>query len=297
MLQQTRVDAVVPYYNAWLESFPTIDALANADEHAVLKKWEGLGYYSRARNLHAAAKVVREAHNGAVPSSYEQLRALPGVGDYTAGAILSIAHRVPAPAVDGNVRRVLSRLFDVDAEPAELRALAARLVDVEQPGDFNQSVMELGATVCTPRSPSCFACPVAHHCDARKNGTIELRPRKKAKKQIPTARVLTLVTLHNGRVVLRRRPRSGLFAGLWEFPESSRLPNDAVEIGQFDHRLTHRRIVHDVWLSHRKKKLHADQAWVPLEDLADYALPKAQRSIADALSRPITATSRRPSSG
>ena len=283
MLQQTRVDAVIPYYNAWLSSFPTLDALADADEQAVLKKWEGLGYYSRARNLHAAARLVRERYNSTVPASYDDLRSLPGVGDYTAGAILSIAHQIPAPAVDGNVRRVLSRLFDVDAEPAELRATADELVDAERPGDFNQALMELGARVCTPRSPSCFACPLMLVCAARKHGTIELRPRKKPKKQIPTFRCITLVTLQNEQVILRQRPATGLLASLWEFPAVPKAPRTAASLGEFEHVFTHQRIIYDVWLTNRSRKLLPSERLVLLDDLNDYALPNAQRRIAKAV--------------
>ncbi len=165
MLQQTRVDAVVPYYERWLRRFPTLHALATAEPDEVLRAWEGLGYYARARNLHRAARVVRERHAGDVPSEPAALRELPGVGDYTAGAIASIAFGRREPAVDGNVRRVLARLLDVaDPPPARLRAVAAALVPAERPGDFNQALMELGALVCTARVPRCADCPVRGVC-------------------------------------------------------------------------------------------------------------------------------------
>jgi A/G-specific adenine glycosylase len=220
MAQQTRIDTVLPYFERWIERFPDVDTLADAPIDDVLKQWEGLGYYSRARNLHAAARVLRERHAGAIPDSYDALRALPGVGDYTAGAVASIAFGVPEPAVDGNVRRVLSRLLDEPAPSASrLRAVAAALVPADRPGDFNQALMELGARVCTPRSPRCTACPVAQHCAARAAGTQEDRPARRPKQAIPRYDVATVVLRNSdGRVLLVRRPPHGLLAGMWSFP-------------------------------------------------------------------------------
>ena len=220
MLQQTRVDTVIPYWERWLERFPTVETLAEAELDDVLKEWEGLGYYSRARNLHGAARMVRERFDGDVPSDPDTLRELPGVGPYTAGAIASIAYGVPTPAVDGNVRRVLARLYDLEAPTAaELRTLAAALVPDDRPGDFNQALMELGATICTPRSPDCDACPLAEWCEARRLGVQELRPLPRAKKPIPEETVRTAVIVRgDGALLLARRPEDGLLGGLWEFP-------------------------------------------------------------------------------
>jgi A/G-specific adenine glycosylase len=220
MAQQTRIDTVVAYFERWIRRFPDIDTLADAPLDDVLKQWEGLGYYSRARNLHAAARVLRERHAGVVPSSPAELRALPGIGDYTAGAVASIAYGIRAPAVDGNVRRVLSRLLDEPApSAARLRTVAAALVPPERPGDFNQALMELGSRVCTPRSPRCASCPIAQHCASRAAGTQEDRPTRKPKRSIPRYDVATVV-LHNSddRVLLVRRPPLGLLAGMWSFP-------------------------------------------------------------------------------
>lgn len=220
MLQQTRVETVRGYYEPWLERFPNVDALAEADDDDVLKAWEGLGYYRRARNLHRAARVVREQCDGSIPSSYDALRALPGVGDYTAGAVASIAFGHRVPAVDGNVRRVLARLLDVaEPKPAWLRERAAELVDDDRPGDWNQALMELGATICKPRAPECGACPVSEWCAARAAGTQSLRPAAPSRREVPTA-IIVLAVLHRGGTVLvAKRPPTGLLAAMWAFPE------------------------------------------------------------------------------
>lgn len=220
MLQQTRVDAVVPYYERWMQRFPDVSALADAAQDDVLKTWEGLGYYSRARNLQRGAQVVRERYNGRVPDTAELLRELPGVGAYTAGAIASIAFNRLEPAVDGNVRRVFCRLLDRGEIPAaELSGLVRNAVDPARPGDFNQALMELGATVCTPRAPACDVCPVMEHCAAYRAGTQLERPERKRKKAVPERHFATAVILdQRGRAVLQQRPANGLLGGLWEFP-------------------------------------------------------------------------------
>jgi A/G-specific adenine glycosylase len=264
MAQQTRIDTVVPYFERWIARFPDVAALAAAPVDDVLRQWEGLGYYSRARNLHAAARVVRDRHAGELPPSYDQLRALPGIGDYTAGAVASIAFGVRAPAVDGNVRRVLARLLDeADPAPARVRQVAAALVPADRPGDFNQAVMELGAMVCTPRSPRCDRCPVAPLCAARAAGTQLDRPARKARAAVPAFDIATAVLCNSdGRVLLVRRPPQGLLADMWSFPgvelgegedaaaAAARLAAaltggaataEPVHIGSIDHTFSHRR--------------------------------------------------------
>jgi A/G-specific adenine glycosylase len=220
MLQQTRVETVARYYGPWLERFPDLAALADAEEDAVLKAWEGLGYYRRARNLHRAARSCRERPDGSLPSSYAELRVLPGVGAYTAGAVASIAFGEAVPAADGNVRRVLARLFDVpEPKPAWLRNAAAGLVDPRRPGDWNQALMELGATVCVPRAPRCEACPVSAWCRARAVGTEAERPGRAVRRE-PRRATFALAVLRDGaRVLLERRPAEGLLGGMWAFPE------------------------------------------------------------------------------
>jgi len=230
MLQQTRVEAVVPYYLRWMERFPDLTALAAADEDEVLGLWEGLGYYSRARNLHRAVRVVRDRLGGRVPHEAAELLRLPGVGSYTAGAVASIAFGAVEPAVDGNVRRVLSRLYDLaDPSGAELTARAAGLVDPERPGDFNQALMDLGATVCTPRSPGCSGCPLRTLCRAHARGTVAERPTRRKRPARPHRRfALAVLADAQRRVLFVRRPREGLLGGLWAFPEAEiARPEDA----------------------------------------------------------------------
>lgn len=230
MLQQTRVAAAIPYYERWLERFPTLDALADADIDDVLKAWEGLGYYSRARNLHAAARIVRERYAGSMPASTDDLCRLPGIGEYTAGAIASIVYGHAEPAVDGNVRRVMSRLKDHDLAGRALHDAAKALVPQPRPGDFNQAMMELGATVCVPRSPDCGACPVTEHCAAYRNGTQALRPAPKQKPDVPVVNVgVAVLRDARGRILLVRRPETGLLAGMWELPGCATSNGDAPE--------------------------------------------------------------------
>jgi A/G-specific adenine glycosylase len=224
MLQQTQVATVVPYFERFVARFPTLAALAEAEEDEVLALWSGLGYYARGRNLLRAARETRTRHGG-LPASVEALRALPGFGPYTAGAVASIAFAIPAPAVDGNVARVLARIFAVEGAPASpifrrrVEALAAELVHPRRPGDLNQALMELGATVCA-RQPDCGRCPVAPVCAARAHGRAAELP---APRRRPTRRALVLacaIVRENGRVLLARRPAEGLFGGLWAPPSA-----------------------------------------------------------------------------
>lgn len=305
MLQQTRVDAVIPFYERWMQRFPTLDALADAPPDDVLKAWEGLGYYSRARNLHSAARVVRERHAGQLPGAYAALRSLPGVGDYTAGAIASIVHHQPEPAVDGNVRRVLSRFYDRDLEGKPLRAAAAALVPAERPGDFNQALMELGATICVPRNPRCDSCPIADLCSAHANGTQTQRPARKKKAAVPVYDVgVAVLRDARGRVLLVRRPESGLLAGMWELPSAILEPGEdpadaALRVAQAITAKNDVALASDEALgvvkhvfSHRVERYHAYEvdgfcnvrsssrrAWLQPGELQQRALPRAQQKL------------------
>ena len=187
MLQQTRVETVLPYFTAWMTRFPTVDSVANADLEDVLTVWTGLGYYSRARSLHRAARTVRDEFGGRLPEDARRLQSLPGIGAYTAGAIASIAYGAPVPAVDGNVLRVIARLFDLPvATPTTVRPYVLSLLDAGRPGDLNQSIMDLGATVCTPSAPKCDECPLREDCLARAHQTVEHRPAKRSRRPLRT---------------------------------------------------------------------------------------------------------------
>jgi A/G-specific adenine glycosylase len=234
MLQQTRVEAVIPYYDKWMKLFPTVHALAKASEHDVLNAWEGLGYYSRARNLHKAAKIVAEQYGGELPHDLEALSRLPGIGRYTLGAIASISFGMDVPALDGNIKRVYARVFDlsdpVDTPQGEklLWQLAEKQLPRQQAGDYNQALMDLGATICIPKNPRCLICPLMKICLARQNGTQDLRPVKSPKKVVPHHIHAAGVIMQDGSVLLARRPSQGLLGGMWEFP-NGRVTGDPLE--------------------------------------------------------------------
>ena len=266
LLQRTRVVSGTPYYERFLERFPTVQDLAKASSQDVLRAWEGLGFYRRARNLHAAAKAIIERHAGEVPRDVAALEALPGIGPYTAGAIGSIAFGLRVPAIDGNATRVLSRLFrisDVISLPGKGRLLeiAKALVPADRPGIFNQAVMELGATVCTPASPECPVCPLEDLCIARREGIQEALPIRQRVRPSPVVPVVFGLVEDRDRVLLIRRPEPGLLGGLWALPggERPRRSDDrealaqairtqaglearvGLRLGRVDHTFSHRR--------------------------------------------------------
>ncbi|WP_058305617.1 A/G-specific adenine glycosylase [Gracilibacillus massiliensis] len=225
MLQQTKVDTVIPYFQNFMEHFPTLEALANADQQEVLKAWEGLGYYSRARNLQSAVQEVVEQYEANVPNDPKQLGDLKGVGPYTKGAILSIAFDQPEPAVDGNVMRVLSRILRIEEDIAKAKtrntfeAVVRELISQDNPSAFNQGMMELGALVCTPKSPSCLLCPVQAHCVAYHDGVEQTLPIKKKKTKKSSHTYFALVIRDDaGNFIIEQRPEQGLLAQLWQFP-------------------------------------------------------------------------------
>ncbi len=224
MLQQTRIEAVIPYYERFLAAYPTVHALAAADDEQLMKLWEGLGYYSRARNLHAAARQVVEAYGGRFPDTFEELRKLRGVGDYTAAAIASMAFDRPTAVVDGNVYRVLGRLFDLEVpiDSGEGRrsyaALAAELLDTKNPATYNQAIMDFGAMVCTPQSPACATCPLQGQCQALAAGTVAQRPVKQGRTKLRDRYFHFLHLQSNGHTLLHRRGAGDIWQGLYEFP-------------------------------------------------------------------------------
>jgi A/G-specific adenine glycosylase len=300
MLQQTRVDTVIPYFNRFLDWFPTIEDLAEADEERVLKAWEGLGYYSRVRNLHTAVKEVKEKYNGEVPSSPAKIASLKGVGPYTAGAISSIAFGIPEPAVDGNVMRVLARILSIwedIAKPStrKIFEMAVReLISQSDPSAFNQALMELGALICTPTSPSCLLCPVREHCQAFSEGVQTELPVKSKKTKQRNVQLVAIIAINdNGEVLIHKRPNKGLLANLWEFPnveidlpiqyEKEKMTDLFHElniipkkmIGQIEHVFSH--LIWNIYVYSGKVNgnLPDNEEWrfVTFDEIKDYAFP------------------------
>jgi A/G-specific adenine glycosylase len=315
MLQQTQVETVKPYFARFLDAFPSVGALANAPLSDVLKLWEGLGYYSRARNLHQAAQAVVRDFGGQFPQTAEQLLNLPGIGRYTAGAIASIAFGEVVPVLDGNVIRVFARLTDLEddvtqpAVKARLWELAEKWLPNERPGDYNQALMELGRTVCKPRNPLCKECPIHAHCLAFAHGTQALRPVKKSKAPTPHYDVAAGIIWNDiGEVLIAQRPLDGLLGGLWEFPggkleAGETLPECLkrelreelaieVEVGELftvvQHAFTHFKItLHAFTCKYESGEPQAigvrDWAWVRPDELSRYSFGKADRQVIVAL--------------
>jgi A/G-specific adenine glycosylase len=316
MLQQTQVATVIPYFERWMARFPDLASLAGADENAVIKAWEGLGYYARVRNLHRAAREVVERFGGVVPDDPDTFRELPGVGEYICAAVQSIAFGHPLAVVDGNVKRVLARVFAIDAPVnrasthREFRDRARELLDPSDPSTFNQAMMELGALVCRPSSPECPACPASPQCRARLKQRQSDFPVRAPSKPVPTRRVAVGVIEHNGRMLIVRRPQDGLLGGLWEFPggkiEEGESAEDAVrreimeEVGmevevtsfvtRVRHAYSHFKVELDVFRC-RPRGTPAvslsgptDHRWIVHEEIADYAFPRANHKFIPTLS-------------
>jgi A/G-specific adenine glycosylase len=263
MLQQTQVQTVKPYFKKFVERFPTVQALAESALEPVLKHWEGLGYYSRARNLHKGAQVVVSDFAGQLPQNRAEILKIPGIGPYTAGAVLSIAFQLPEPAIDGNVLRVFSRLYalaePIDKKPAQIQieAWVRALIDPKRPGDFNQALMELGATVCSPSKPKCGECPLRVYCQAAQAGNPEAYPRKAGKTQVKTLNLQVALLAWQGHYLLKQEKESGIFRDLWVLPwsadglealEAQILTETGLKtelgdsLGQVEHTLTHRQM-------------------------------------------------------
>jgi A/G-specific adenine glycosylase len=310
MLQQTTVPAVIPYYERWMKVFPDIRSLARAPLRKVLREWQGLGYYQRARNLHEAAKIVVRDHRGKLPPEEAALRRLPGFGPYTAAAVLSIAFGRPEPVIDANVRRVLMRLRALRGRAEarldkDLRPFLDRVFPAAAAGDFNQALMELGALVCRGRSPQCLACPVRSFCRAAREGIQETIPLPK-KLGIEKIEVVVAVIEKDGRVLLQERPAGGLLAGLWEFPGGKVEPGEGLtaalrreireELGAgltAIRRLTTVRHAYTRFeatlhafggrVDDRDLKLGPRRRWVPLKSVRRYPLPSGSVKIVDFL--------------
>lgn len=314
MLQQTRVEAVIPYYERFLKAFPTVEDLAVASEDAVLKAWEGLGYYSRARNLHRAAKIIVRERGGQWPESAAQWEQLPGIGPYTAGAIASIALCLAEPAVDGNVMRVLSRIFGVQesidgpAGKERIWSIATDLLPRRQAGAFNQALMDLGARICIPRRPRCTLCPAARWCEAYERGIQDQLPVRRSKKVIPHHNIVVAVIRRGGRYLIGRRPSQGLLGGLWEFPGGKIEPGETHEqalvreveeetgltvrvgekIATVEHAYSHFAVTLHVYgceveAGRAHAHYHSELKWVVRGGLSRYAFPAANRKFLDRL--------------
>jgi A/G-specific adenine glycosylase len=306
MLQQTQVKTVLDYYRRFLTKFPDIQHLAAADLEAVLKVWEGLGYYARARNLHRAAQAVMQDHGGQIPNQWETFHKLPGVGDYIAAAVLSIAFNQPYAVIDGNVKRVLARLHKIHApvnqanSNRQFKNAAARLLDSRRPGAFNQAMMELGALICNPRNPMCNACPLIRCCGAYQARQVAEFPKRKKLRATPQYHIAVGVVFKKERVLITRRKADGLLGGLWEFPggrikdgESAQAAcireikeevnldvNIERHLAQVKHAYTHFRIIMEVFCcNYVSGRVYlrgpVDFRWIRLNEYRRYPFPKA----------------------
>lgn len=312
MLQQTRVETVVSYFERWMAIFPDLETLANAPQQAVLSAWEGLGYYQRARNLHNAAKIVATELNRHIPSDPDKLARLPGIGRYTAGAIASIAFGVDAPALDGNIRRVLARVFDV-TEPSRSAASEKRLWELARDhlppgraGDYNQALMDFGALVCTPRRPDCSNCPLVEICLANAQGMQLERPVQHKRARTPHYMAAAAVICRKGRLLIAQRPTEGLLGGLWEFPGGNLLPGESpsnglkreigeklgslIEVGEplgvYRHAYTHFKVTLYAFHCHLRNGGQPEPinkrtlAWADVDSLTRFPMGKIDRQIA-----------------
>ena len=316
MLQQTRVETVKPYFERWMQRFPDVKTLAEADLQEVLRLWEGLGYYSRARSIHKAAQKILTEYNGELPSDPALLQKLPGIGAYTAGAVASMGFGLPAAALDGNIRRILARYYDI-ADPVRtpetekrLWELAAENLDRERPGDFNEALMDLGSAICLPENPQCLLCPLCENCLARQHGTTAERPVMLKAEPIPHYIVTAAVIPDEAgeRFLLTKRPAKGLLGGLWEFPGGKQEAGESLEdcirreireeldiainvgepFGVYKHAYTHFKVTLHAFLCRmtegEPKPLAADElGWFTREELKDLPMGKIDRQIAQRL--------------
>lgn len=315
MLQQTQMERGVDYFLRWIDRLPDIAAVADASEETVLKLWEGLGYYSRVRNLHKAASIIMQKHNGVFPEDIASIKALPGIGSYTAGAIASIAFKQNVVCVDANVERVLARVCDIDTPVKQkhnlafIRSTAEALLPAGAAREFNQAMMELGALVCSKKA-RCDSCPVSQWCEALHLGIVHERPVPPPRKPIQHIDVATGILIHDGKIYIQKRPDHGVWAGFWEFPggsvevdeephetvvreymeEMEFAVNTAGKITVINHGYTTYRVALHCYFLHLAQEnttpiLHAatDYRWVSLNELDSYTLPAGHRKLADML--------------
>ncbi len=310
MLQQTQVTTVWPYYKNWMRDYPSISDLAAAKQDQVLKNWEGLGYYSRARNLHRGAQFVIDEFDGDLPRTIAELLQIPGIGPYTSAAIASLAFGEAVPVLDGNVLRVFSRLtrhksdITLSKTKRDISDMLARLMTYENPGAFNQGLMDLGRSICTPRNPNCSNCPINEICDSRRVGDMEAYPVKPKSRPIPHYNIVIGLIRRGQKLLIQKRPESGLLGGLWEFPggkiETGESREEAVlreieeetglvvdlgeEIGTINHAYTHFKITLTAWFCDwvdGEAQMHAssDSKWIHFSEINQHAFPKANLKI------------------
>ena len=315
MLQQTQVATVIPYFRRFVRRFPSVRRLAGARQQSVLKAWEGLGYYTRARNLHRAAREVARYHHGRIPATAGELQALPGIGAYTAAAIASICFNEPIAVVDGNVTRVFTRFLGIarmSTSPRvrkEIVEFLSRCIPAAAPGDFNQAMMELGATVCRPRNPDCRACPLSRQCVALKTGRTAILPARPPARKIPQYEIAVGIVRKKNKVLIARRRSDQMLGGLWEFPGGKRRRGESlaetvrreireetgvrVRVGKrlclVQHAYSHFRIrLHAFECAYRSGTASArasdEVRWAPVDSLKKYPFPVANRRILDILS-------------
>ena len=313
MLQQTRVETVIPYYTRWMEAFPNPVSLAKSDEQQVLKQWEGLGYYSRARTLYKTAGIIMQKWNGIFPNDLKTLESLPGIGRYTAGAIASIAFNQAVPALDGNIRRIYSRLFDLaiplrtkESETILWQLAGSEIEGENSPGAYHEALMDLGSSVCLPSAPRCLLCPLTSWCEAFKKNRVSQRPVTKQAKSIPHFIVTAgIIQKPNDEVLIAQRPAHGLLGGLWEFPGGKQEKNETLEeclirelreelevqviikapFGVYKHAYTHFRVTLHAFLceigDQNPQPVEAQALrWVEIPNLAAFPMGKIDRQIA-----------------
>ena len=306
MLQQTKVNTVIPYYKRWLKHYPRLQSAADARTDQLLKLWEGLGYYQRCRNFHKALKIVANNYKGKIPSRFDHFINLPGVGEYTAGAVLSIAFKKPIPAIDGNVKRVMSRILGIKNltpyNKMRIKKTIYKLIPTDDPGGFNQALMELGALLCTPKKPKCAKCPIVHNCSAYKSSKPELYPLPKETKLIPHYIVVTGIIWRDKKFYIQKRDQRSMLGGLWEFPggkvknkeslegalkreieeECGIIPIIKNKIGFVDHSYSHFSI--SLYCFHciegeEKIQFSKKRSWITHKEIGLYPFPKANHKL------------------
>jgi len=311
MLQQTQVDTVIPYYNRWIETCPTLHDVAKLSLDQLLKLWEGLGYYSRCRNFYKAVHLVNSKFNGVIPSDQQQFIKLPGVGEYTANAVLSIAFDQPLPAMDGNIKRVMSRVLGIKTPSkynlSRIKNKLIKWIDIDRPGDFNQALMDVGANICRPQNTKCEICPIAEYCSAKLSKNPVSYPLKTVKKKTPHIQVVGGMVWYKDKFLILKRHEDKMLGGLWEFPSKKIISNQDIsktlqslifnqtglnvqiqdKIGSVNHTYSHFSMTFTVYhcLVGSLKGFTTDQEtnWVQLEEIDQYPFPKANQKIFELL--------------